>query len=116
MPDDNADLASIAVEFDRLTPDTAESSPLSSTEILRYLADEVPGGEGLSAHDLRFVRSAQIADRSYWIWSFREPDGGSSAYVTVALGQGDQTTLGYETNYYDLSPEQFLLGDYHDVF
>jgi len=115
MPDDNADLAGLEVDFDRLEPDTAESCPLAEEGILEYLSDEVPGGS-LSLEDLRFLRTAQVGANRCWIWSFSDPTDGSPAYLTVSLSPDGQTTVGYEENYYNLTPEQFMLGDYHMVF
>jgi hypothetical protein len=115
MPHDNADLAALDVHFDRLPDDTADSCPVSMGDVLRYLADEAPGGEQLEPADLVFRRTALIGDARYWIWTFREPDGGDPAYVTVAACAGS-TTVGYDTDYYGLSPEQFMLGDFHKVF
>ena len=74
----------------------------------------VPGGDALREGDLSFVRTADVEGTKYWIWSFTEPDG-ESAYATVAVSSSG-STLGYDANTYDLSPEQFILGDYHQVF
>lgn len=115
MPDDNADLARLEVDFDRLEPDTAESCPVAEEMILEYLSDEVPGG-GLSVEDLRFLRTALVGATHYWIWSFSDPTDGSAAFLTVSLSIGGQTTVGYEENYYNLTPEQYMLGDYYMVF
>ena len=116
MPDDNADLADVEVYFPRLTPDSADGCPVSLSELLAYLTDEVPDGESLTEGELTFVRTARVADAEYWVWAFREPGPqGEDAFVTVSRS-GAQVTLGYEANYYDLSAEQFVLGDYHQVF
>ena len=48
MPDDNAELAEVEVDFPRLDEDAAESCPVSLDDLLRYLADEAPGGESLA--------------------------------------------------------------------
>jgi hypothetical protein len=114
MPPDNADLAHVAIDFPRLSDDTAVSCPVALGDLLRYLADEAPGGERLSEPELHFVRTAQVTDRRYW--RFREPDGGELAYATVSQGDDGQVVIGYEADYYGLSPEQFMLGDYHGVF
>lgn len=82
MPADNAELVRVVVDFPRLDPDAAESCPVGVAELLSYLADEVPGGERLTASDLRFLRTAQVRGRRYWIWGFREPDGGGPAFAT----------------------------------
>ena len=115
MPEDNAALAEIAVEFAPLPENSAGSCPVSINELLRYLADEVPDGDALTEADLRFLRTADVEATRYWIWSFDEPDG-DPAYVTVSVSPRGATTLCYDTNYYRLTPEQFILGDYHRVF
>jgi hypothetical protein len=76
MPDNNADLALVEVEFQRLADDSAASCPVPLDDLLRHLADEVPGGEALTADALSFVRTALDADTRYWLWRFNEPDGG----------------------------------------
>ncbi len=116
MPDDNVLLAGVAIDFPRLKPDTAVACPVSFAEVLAYLAREVPQGGALSERDLTFLRTARVADCDYWVWSFREPGAlGAEAFATVCLSEGGDVCLGYEANTYDLSPEQFLLGDYHGV-
>lgn len=52
----------------------------------------------------------------YWIERFHEPDGGASAYATVSVDANGSATLGYETDYYGLPPEQYVLGEHHQVF
>ena len=116
MPEDNHDLALVQVSFPPLADDSPASCPVSVSEVLEYLAAEAPGGETLEPSDLFFLRTAQVADVRYWIWRFFEPDGGDEAYVTVAQEQDGLTCVGYDANYYGLTPEQFLLGDYHNVF
>lgn len=74
----------------------------------------MPDGESLAAEDLTFLRTALVDQTRYWIWSFDEPDG-DRAYATVSAGP-EGVSVGYETDYYGLTPEQFILGDYHDVF
>ncbi len=85
-------------------------------DLLEYLGLEVPDGDQLSAADLQFVRTARVAERDYWLWRFTEPGpDGEEAYATVSLDCAE-VILGYETDYYGLTPEQYLLGDYHEVF
>jgi len=116
LPDDNADLANVQVEFDRLAPDSPDACPVPLKGLLVYLANEVPNGEALTADDLTFARTARVEGTDYWVWRFREPGpGGDNAYATMCRA-GQQVTLGYEVDYYGLSPEQFILGDYHQVF
>ena len=84
-------------------------------DVLSYLADEVPDGHRLTADDLHFVRTADVEGTRYWIWRFDEPEGGEPAYVTVSVEEGGPHAIGYEADYYGLTPEQFILGDYHGV-
>jgi len=115
MPEDNSELAKVNVDFPRLDPDTAESCPTPLDDIVEYLRMESTDGDAVDASQLTFRRTAQVADRRYWIWSFRESDG-SNCYVTVSVGPDGDDSIGYEEDYYGLTPEQFMLGDYHQVF
>jgi len=115
MPNDNSLLAEIEVDFPRLADDSTSSCPTSIDEVLEYLAIEVPGGDRLTGDDLTFLRTALVEANQYWIWRFQEPDG-DPAYVTVSMDPTGRRTIGSEADYYRLSPEQFILGDYHQVF
>jgi len=115
MPEDNADLARMEVSFPYLEENSAKSCPVAVDEILEYLAVEAVDGDVLGAEDLQFVRTARVAECDYWIWRFAESDG-SAAYVMVSRRPTGQTCVSYDTDYYGLSPEQFMLGDYHGVF
>lgn len=115
MPEDNADLARISVDFPRLTPDVPMTCPVTSQEILDYLALEAPDGEMLTWEELTFIRTADVEGTAYWIWRFHEQDK-REAYCIVSKSLGGRITIGYDENWYGLSPEQFILGHYHDVF
>lgn len=115
MPDDNADLAGLSPDFPRLDDDSATSCPVPVAELLDYLGDEAPGGERLTGADLSFRRTALVETTRYWIWTFDEPDGGDPAFLTVS-DDGTSLTVGYESDYYGLTPEQFIVGEYHNVF
>jgi hypothetical protein len=115
MPEDNADLASFAVEFEQLDPNTAETCPISLEDIVDYLRCESPDGDAVQTSELDFLRTALVADHRYWIWSFRESDG-SDCFVTVALSPDGTRCIGYDENDHGLTPEQFMLGEYHQVF
>jgi len=60
LPKDNRDLVHLAVHLDHLKPDSPVGCPVGLPSVLRYLADEVPGGEALTEPDLTFVRTAKI--------------------------------------------------------
>lgn len=115
MPEDIAGLAKIDIDFPLLQPNDAESCPLPMESIIAYLQDESPDGEEIQAGQLHFLRTALVAEKRYWIWSFQESDG-SECYVTAAWSPNGDAEIGYDENDYNLSPEQYLLGDYHEVF
>lgn len=115
MPEDNADLVDVVVDFPLLQPNTAESCPLPMDAILDYLNDESPDGEEIQAEDLKFVRTALLDEKHYWIWTFQDTEG-ADCYVTASWSPNGDAEIGYEENEYDLTPEQFMLGDYYDVF
>lgn len=115
MPEDNAELAHMEIEFPQLQHNTSESCPISLDEIVEYLRAESLDGDSVTTDQLQFLRTALVADYRYWIWSFRESDN-MDCYVTVSISSDGITCTGYEVNYYNLTPEQFMLGDFHQVF
>jgi hypothetical protein len=114
-PEHNAGLASIEIEFPRLQPDTSESCPIAMDDIQSYLAIEDGDGESIPFRELRFVRTAAVAEQKFWIWRYQSSSG-AECFVTVSEGPDGATMLGMDENYYHLSPEQFMLGTYHNVF
>ena len=109
MPDNNEDLAKIDVDFPPI-PDADTVDPDSfSPQLLDYLELEefTPDGE------LTFLRTALVETTSYWIWEFTSD--GEKAYVTFAKDDHG-SCVGCETDYYSLTPEQYMLGDYHNCF
>lgn len=115
MPEDNEELAKIKVEFPYLSDNSAKSCPESMKEILDYLHMESPDEDDIEASDLKFIRTAKVENHEYWIWKFYEADG-EECYVTVSKRPDDGTTIGYDDNFLNLTPEQYILGDYHGVF
>ena len=115
MPDDNAKLADIEVDFPLLQPNTAVSCPVPIADIVDYLHVESQDGDTFQAAQLQFLRTALVAQHHYWIWSFQESDG-SACYVIATVAPDGSTSIGYEENCYGLSPEQFMLGWFHGVF
>jgi hypothetical protein len=114
IPEDNRDLASLEVNFPRLAEDSPASCPVSMEELLDYLRLESPDGDGLAAADLRFLRTAQVGDAEYWIWEFHESCGGK-CYVTVEYKDG-VSCIGYDEDYWNLTPEQYMLGEYYGTW
>ena len=60
MPDDNAKLASIGIEFPQLELNTAASCPVSLADVVEYLRAESSDTDSVQA-SLQFLRTAQVA-------------------------------------------------------
>lgn len=61
---------------------------------------------------LKFIRTAAVAEAKYWMWSYGEDDG-RLIYIVFRSNPDGTGVLGLsEPN--GLSPEQYLLADYHD--
>jgi hypothetical protein len=114
MPDDNADLSALIVEFPSLEPNSPISCPVSFDEIVDYLRVESSDLDEVEEEQLQFLRTAQVAEHKYWIWSFKESDG-TDCYVTVSLTPDGVICTGYDENFYNLTPEQYMLAEYHQV-
>jgi hypothetical protein len=106
LPSDPDDLQSSPVELPRLEPDSPDSCPKSMAEVVEYLQLEAYPDKPAAA-DLTFLRTADIEGADYWIWRFDDSDGKEN-YVTVSC-RGRETTVGYDRNYDNLTPEQFML-------
>ncbi len=108
MPEDNAELAKIDIEFPYQRNNGPKSCPNSMEEILEYLSIECPNGDRIKEQDLEFLRTAKVKNARYWIWKFSDPDG-AECYVTVSSRKSfifrKSTCIGYDENYYNLSPE-----------
>ncbi|MCP4607358.1 MAG: hypothetical protein GY845_01405 [Planctomycetes bacterium] len=119
MPDDNAELAKIEIDFPYLKNNTAVSCPSLMTEILEYLSMECPNGDNIKEEDLIFLRTAKLKKTKYWIWKFFDQDG-AECYVTVSSWKRilllKTICIGYDENYYGLTPEQYILGEFYEVF
>jgi hypothetical protein len=115
MPEDNADLAKIKIDFPFLKDNSEKKCPIGMQEIQDYLRIEDADLDEVKHRKLTFLRTAQVAEKSYWIWKYNESDG-AECYVTVSLTKDGSTVTGMNENYDELSPEQFLLGDYYNVF
>jgi hypothetical protein len=115
MPENNREIAKLEVSFPNLESNTPASCPVQVSEILEYLNDEAPSDDSISEKDLKFIRTAQVAESEYWIWEFQDSEG-TKYYVTVSRSPQGSTEISYDENFYSLTPKQFILGTYHNVF
>lgn len=112
LPEDNEELSKVLVDLPIVPGESASSSPVELESLLAYLRLEAPGGEQLAADSLTFERTVDLGDAQYWVWSFREPETGEPSYATVRRDSDGTLTSGYEIDYYDLSPAQFVVAEY----
>lgn len=96
-----------------LSPNTEESCPLALSEIIQYVQMEPADAEEATKERLQFVRTAQIADEKYWLWTYTEADG-DTCYVFFKQEANGNTLLGL-TSSEGLSPEWYLLAEYYDM-
>ncbi len=82
-------------------------------KLLDYLKSE--GEEQINKDDLTFICTAKVADEKYWVWEFSDSEN-KKCYVTVSQKPGGCTYISYDEDHCGLSPEQFILGMYHNVF
>jgi hypothetical protein len=112
LPEDAADWATVAISFPRLPEDAPGSCPCPADEIFEYVQNESSDLEGADRSRLVFVRTAQVADAQYWLWSYTEVDG-EDLFVTCRVDADGATTVGLAARN-GLSAEQFILAEYYD--
>lgn len=110
MPEDRKDLSKIKTDFPHVSFDEV-SEP---KEIEPYLLDYLQRKNYHPDGELKFLRTAQVKGTVYWIWEFTSKS--EKAYATATQDKYGDTSLGCDTDYYGLTPEQYILGDYHDYF
>jgi hypothetical protein len=114
MPEDTRGLASLDIALPRSEPDNEASAPVSRADVLRELRLQEPATFALSEDDLNFVRTAVIQAKRYWLWQFAA--NGKTYFVSVCLRSNGDVCFSYEENYANWTPDQYLIGDYHDFF
>jgi hypothetical protein len=102
----------VSVTFPRLADDTQDSCPCSPEEILEYVQTESGDLDNASRSRLVFLRTAQVAETRFWLWSYSESDG-DALFVTCRLDSDGIATLGIASGN-GLNAEQFLLAEYYD--
>jgi hypothetical protein len=106
MPEDNADLAAITVEFPSLPSEKVASPDAIEPDLLDYL-----NREGFAPDSgLRFLRNALMEKTLYLIWAFETE--GQPAFATASV-RNREWCLSCDINHWNLTPEQYILADFH---
>jgi len=110
-PNDNAELANLDIQLPLVSSDEVSGPSEIEPYLLDYLKREgFPPDKGI----LSFVKIARIEDVTYWIWRF-ESDG-ESCYATATQDADGSTGVGCSTDYWNLTADQYIFGDYHGCF
>ena len=110
MPENNEDLKKINIDFPHVSLTEISKPDEIEPQLLEYLELEgyIPDGE------LTFLRTAKVESTIYWVWEFISD--GEKIYATASEDKNGNASIGCDEDYYGLTPEQFILGDYHDCF
>jgi hypothetical protein len=101
------DVRTVQIELPRLTPDSAASCPVPFEQVLEHAATEFDDGTDKPQMHLTFLRTARIAETSYWIWTFSDPEDGES-YVLVSLWPPNIACIECDDTF-EMTPEQFIV-------
>jgi len=113
MPDDNEDIAKFDIVFPNLQKDQSKRYKEFVDNLVDYLHDE---GETVGAGDLKFIKAVQVKEQKYWIWEFHDKEDNDQCFAVVSEGPHGSLWINYDMNWHNLSPDQFILGDYHRVY
>lgn len=114
LPENIEDFAKLDVCFDRLLHDTPLSCPVPLHSIIEYLKLEAVVEE-LPLEALRFIRTARVQDKEYWVWRLDDEYVDDDHLVTVRREPDGTTCIGYWDNSAGLTLDQSLLADYYDL-
>jgi hypothetical protein len=112
LPEDPLEWHDVNVSFPLLAQDSEASSPWSRSEVFDYVQRESADLDQSKEERLRFVRTAQVADAQYWLWTYQEEDG-ESCYVALRQKKDSEYLSLSSTS--GLSPERYLLAHYYDM-
>jgi hypothetical protein len=112
MPDDNEDLIKLDIAFPYLDEIQIKRNPNFIQDLLEYLHLE---GETVSSDGLNFIKAVKVKEQKYWIWEFSDKDR-EHCYAVVGEDTSGVLSFSYDLDWYHLTPDQFILGEYHNVF
>lgn len=112
LPENAGDWGDVIVDFPRLDENSAKSCPLSEDDIFDYVQCESADLEQSARTRFLFLRTAQVEDKAFWLWTYTEVHG-EATYVWVRGSSTGDTLLSLNSTF-GLSPEQFILAAYYD--
>ena len=112
LPKDLDKWKEVQVSLPRLPQDSPQSCPDPLSEIMAYVRIESADGRRAKRESLKFVRTAEVGDSRYWLWTYTE-SGGEICYVYFReqAGRGSELSLQGTRS---LTPEQFMLANHYD--
>ncbi|MGI9235256.1 MAG: hypothetical protein ACR2RD_16610 [Woeseiaceae bacterium] len=111
VPEDNADLAKLDIHLPSVPSEEVSGPAEIEPYLLEYLKREgFPPNNG----EIDFIKIVRIEGVIYWIWRF--DSDGDSCYATATQKSDGSTGVGCDTDYWDLTPDQYIFGDYHECF
>jgi len=96
-----------------LPDNSAHSSPIGTEELARYVRASADGARRLRAEDFRFVRTAQIDDKRYWLWRYRTR--AASGWATVMQEPDGSAWMAHHPQG-AASADDVLRDDYRNAF
>lgn len=114
LPEDNADLRHVSVQFPFLDQNSADACSSLLGDLQEYLSMEAPEIPEKNRRSLDFMRTAKVLEKSYWVWRGYDGDG-LECFVAIEKDDDGSISMTYFANDYGLSVEQFLVGEYHGV-
>ena len=111
IPDDTADLANLDIQLPSVSSDDVSDPSEIEPYLLDYLKRE---GFPPDNRNLNFIKIAKIKDTIYWIWRF--DSDGESCYATATQKPDGTTGIGCEADFWNLTPDQYIFGDFHECF
>ncbi len=112
LPEDPIEWHDVSVSFPSLRQNSEASSPSPRSEIFEYIQRESADLDQAKDERLRFIRTAQVADARYWLWTYEEEDG---EVCYIALRQKEDSEHISLSSTSGLSPEHYLLAHYYDM-
>jgi hypothetical protein len=111
IPDDNAGLAKLNIQLPHVPLDEVSAPSEIEPYLIEYLKREsFTPDQGI----LKFIKIVRIEEVVYWIWRF--DSDGEPCYATATQKPDGTTGVGCAADYWNLTPDQYIFGDFHECF